>query len=163
MDKRRVGVVLALIAAVVLGYGSLSRTWWTSTSADVRVGLNGGEMCIDGRCNQVSIQKLAAGDLRFARASAAAYWGGLLACLLLLITGVARLRVGVDSRRLSTITAVSVATAAAAGFGAVAWFPRMAGMAASHGMVVYFVGLALGAGACWLAWYKEGGADTASD
>ncbi len=160
MDKRRIGVVLTLIAAVVLGVGTLSRTWWTSTSDDARVGLRVGEMCVQEHCNEMSLQKLVSGDLRFVRASTAAYWGGILACVLLLITGVARLRVGADTRRLSQVTLVAIGAAALAGVGAVAWFPRMGGMAAAYGMVVFFMGIALGAGASWYGLRRDAARET---
>lgn len=143
--NRKIGISLAVIAAVLLSLGTFSRAWWTGQGDQkALIGLRTGHMCIGKRCAEVRLESLVTEDRSFLRATHTAYGAGLLAMGLLMAAAILRIRYPTQARVIPAVATVGSVVAIAAAVLAIRAFPGIDGVGASYGMGLFLGGAALG-------------------
>ena len=154
MKKPWIITALGLIACASLLLGGLLMGWWSQEDEGLRtfVGLRHAQLCRDGVCTSVALQKLGGmRDLGWIRAGLGAYaaaWIGGVLCLALAAAAAAG---KAASPLLARTTLVAVASAALVGIVFLVQAPAYVSGAPGPGMGLYFGGTLLGVATAVLA------------
>jgi hypothetical protein len=143
--NRKIGISLAVLAAILLSLGTFSRSWWAGSGKQkTTIGLRSGHMCLGEQCARVRLASLVTEDQGWLRATATAYGAGLIAVGLLMAAAVLRIRYPTEARVIPAVATVGSIVALAAALLALRSFPGMEGVGVSYGVGLYVVGAVAG-------------------
>ncbi|HUS68150.1 MAG TPA: hypothetical protein VMZ28_26635 [Kofleriaceae bacterium] len=147
---RRVGIVVALVAAGLLAAGAIVPRWWTGNAhgVDEGVGLRGVELCAREGCSSRGLGDLGSGSKSWPLLGATGFAVSWVAAAFLVAAVV------MSARRIAPAWRVRVARAAAAfslfalvvGVAFVATYPGFSGLGIGWALVAYHLGAVLGTG-----------------
>jgi hypothetical protein len=148
---RRVGVVVAVVAAALLAAGAIVPRWWTGSArgVDEGVGLRGVELCAREGCTSRGLEDLGAGSTSWPLLGVTGFAVSWVAVAFLIASAVLAVQ------RTKPAWRVRVARAAGGfslfalilGVAFAATFPGFSGLGIGWALVAYHLGAVLGAGA----------------
>jgi len=138
---RWIAVALALAAAISLGFSIEGNRWWSF--GDVTVGPFGTVQCFGGHCRQTGFSWLQASETWLRTATGTGAAGTFAAFALILLAGATA--AGRVARLLAQMALVALGTALAAAIAFVVLFPRLGAASLDIGLVLFGVGIVLGA------------------
>lgn len=148
-DHRRLGALVAVVAAALVGSGTFFPRWWTGeqAGASMAVGLRHATLCGERGCAARGLETLGTADRAWALAGATGFAiGCVTAVFLVLAAALALARPGVWSARASRAAAGLSLVALVVGVGFAWTYPGFDGLALGASPFLYLGGAALGVG-----------------